>query len=856
MNTKSLNNRADFYIRLLFIVAIILGLLDLFYSDMKLSGVYWFNLDKERNIPTWYSGALFTLFGMACLLAYFVETGLDRKYRPAFPALWLGVGLVGFLLSLDEITILHENLFWAEIRNTSEKMGGPWIYITQWQLVFAPVIILLVSAMALFFTQRFLTSKRSALWAFAGLGFWVLALLLEGVRGAAKFSDYSVYRLEVLLEEEFEMAGAICLLSSIIYYAIDIGSGTVRSVVVNARFFSLRAFGNLAILSAVFALSGVLFFTLASGQADNSAPVPTLFKKAHKKVAVKNRQVWFKNLAGTGNAETEEKKRYAQSLADGLYESWDTIENNGAPKSASSRPAIIFISAGRFGKQAKVTYGSGFDLETAGLTAIKQLKKITGDHWSPEWVKVDIVDFVEKLNIVEGVVPPVFRNGSFGFAFNRKTGIAFLPDEITSRVLLSRKGNLNTGRMTKLLKERDLPFKRLKRLKSKSRGYKFTTVNHFASEKRRTGIVRGHLPVLNYTSGDLLESAVMGGKYLTSAVGPDGRFVYSFDAHKNTSRDKYNILRHAGTIYAMMELYEIRKDSELLASSKRAIGYLSDQIVPMPGASEALAIMEKGSVKLGGAGLAIIALIKYMDVTGDASHLDTVKKLGDGMVHMLRDDGSSVHKISYPGGVATDFISEYYPGESILAFMRLYKLDGDEKWLESAYRSTLYLIKVRDKDTATENLIHDHWLLYGLNELYRAKKDDLLLLHARRIVTAIVAKQSMNPPDRYDDWRGSYYTPPRSTPTATRSEGLCAAYNLFTDMNKLPGDGSVLAALKAGVRFQLQTQFAPETTIYLEDPNRALGGFHRSLTNFEIRIDYVQHNISSLLCLKSLMDRE
>ena len=50
------------------------------------------------------------------------------------------------------------------------------------------------------------------------------------------------------------------------------------------------------------------------------------------------------------------------------------------------------------------------------------------------------------------------------------------------------------------------------------------------------------------------------------------------------------------------------------------------------------------------------------------------------------------------------------------------------------------------------------------------------------------------------------------------------------------------------------TQFQPESVMYLLDPQEALGGFHNSLTNFEIRIDYVQHNVSSILCLAEILD--
>ncbi|MDH5607561.1 MAG: hypothetical protein OEY93_11830, partial [Anaerolineae bacterium] len=58
-----------------------------------------------------------------------------------------------------------------------------------------------------------------------------------------------------------------------------------------------------------------------------------------------------------------------------------------------------------------------------------------------------------------------------------------------------------------------------------------------------------------------------------------------------------------------------------------------------------------------------------------------------------------------------------------------------------------------------------------------------------------------------------------------------------------------LEALRLGARFQQCTQFWPENSLYVDDPQRGLGGFHRDLSNFEIRIDYVQHNISSLLGL-------
>jgi hypothetical protein len=142
-------------------------------------------------------------------------------------------------------------------------------------------------------------------------------------------------------------------------------------------------------------------------------------------------------------------------------------------------------------------------------------------------------------------------------------------------------------------------------------------------------------------------------------------------------------------------------------------------------------------------------------------------------------------------------------------------------------------------------MTHDHWLLYALNGLYRYRPDQLYMDHTLKITHSILQAQNFEPTQ--PDWKGSFYSPPRSTPTATRTEGLCSAYFLTQDFGDSKEAEPIIKAIRHAVAFQLQTQFMPESVMYLNLPQSALWGFHRSLTNYEIRIDYVQHNISSLL---------
>jgi len=336
-------------------------------------------------------------------------------------------------------------------------------------------------------------------------------------------------------------------------------------------------------------------------------------------------------------------------------------------------------------------------------------------------------------------------------------------------------------------------------------------------------------------------------------VGSDGRFVYSFLPKTNQVKEGYNALRHAGTVYSMLELYEVTGDRDLLAAAERALGYLvRKMVVRCPVArAEAACVLDAGAVKLGGNALAMIALAKHAEVTGERRHLPLIDDLGRFLLLTQGADGEfKVHKQLGPGGQVTGFVSGYYPGEALLALVR--RPEGDPAWLDAAERGARWLIDVRDRDLPSAKLNHDHWLLYALNELYRQRPDPLYLRHASRIAGAILDRQRQADPP-FPDWLGSYYTPPRSTPTATRSEGLGAACLLARDFGSPREAEALLQGLRLGVAFELQTQFLPETVFYVRDPARALGGFHRSLTDFEIRIDYVQHNISALLMLRRIL---
>jgi len=274
------------FLIILIIEAGLLAVLHYYFSDFRAGGIYWFNLDKERNLPTWFSGMLFFLFGCSGLSAYYWEKKQNEDNINLFrlPELWLGIAFIGFAMSLDEITILHENLFWKEVRNVSSKMDDSMKYVTQWQVLFAPVILLILGYFGLFFINRFTASRRAIYNAFAGISTWIFALLLEGIRQTFINSGSQLYSLQVLLEEFFEMLGAILLLYSIANYTIDIAldlnEKRKAKLSHTLRLLNKKSAFALGIIIVVLGLSGGIIYHFAKQQSVQEAPVPHLFKEA------------------------------------------------------------------------------------------------------------------------------------------------------------------------------------------------------------------------------------------------------------------------------------------------------------------------------------------------------------------------------------------------------------------------------------------------------------------------------------------------------------------------------------------------------------------------------------------------
>jgi hypothetical protein len=184
----------------------------------------------------------------------------------------------------------------------------------------------------------------------------------------------------------------------------------------------------------------------------------------------------------------------------------------------------------------------------------------------------------------------------------------------------------------------------------------------------------------------------------------------------------------------------------------------------------------------------------------------------------------------------------------------LYEIDPDLRWLEAAARGIGYLAHTRK---LTEDVPADHWALIATDKLL-PKLDILrkpyverqeLIDHARQILEVMLSQQKTTLED--PDVIGSFLEDARTTPTATRLEGMLAALRF------LPNDLTDLRsrlerACELGIAFLMRNQIhegplkggMPRAARYLSEIEKN-DKFNARVG--EVRIDYVQHALSAMM---------
>jgi hypothetical protein len=446
--------------------------------------------------------------------------------------------------------------------------------------------------------------------------------------------------------------------------------------------------------------------------------------------------------------------------------------------------------------------------------------------------------------------------GSFATRKDGKTGVV-LPGEIIARALLhqGKSTGLETGRIASMLASRagvgdnEVGDMRLYRFRSDAH---VESVAHDATLPVFRGMVA---PPSKATPDQLLRAVRAGADYLARVVGRDGRYDYNYRPVEDRSDTGYNWLRHAGATYALLEAYGQFGSPEYRAAAERALGLLKSRLQQdrASGGAYVLSSNDEEQQKSGGAGLTMLAFAEHAAVTGDRSNLETMRALGRFIVAQQQQDGHFRDNADVERETGQKLGREptYYQGEATLALLRLYALDPQQRYVDVARRSADWVVHVRDAYVSEDNLSHDHWICYALNELYRVAPDPAYVEHAQKIARAIIGKQRGSDAAEPDLVGTYWFGGEMGNIAATRVEAFDSNVALARFADK-PDDWLLQPATKSAA-WMLGQQFDAENDYWLKNPQKAEGGVRESLLVSDVRIDTVQHSMSAWLHLARIL---
>ncbi|NYT26112.1 CapA family protein [Alcaligenaceae bacterium] len=535
-----------------------------------------------------------------------------------------------------------------------------------------------------------------------------------------------------------------------------------------------------------------------------------------------------------------------------------------------SHPArVLFFSLCDGSSRAWVCHAAGADLAEAWKNGVVQCQRLAQTRkLDVRWLRIDWVTAVAPASRAE--LDKSFRSTKrnyfrFGLAFDSRFKHAFLEQELNANAILYPGSEVAHTQFN----ARNFPVYAARRfgnafqadLSADAPLWRFATEGLFlAADDTLAGLPGGGAPqrltapvagsgwktpatldsgrrAIPELDADSVYALVKSSAdFLAGQVKKNGQFIYGHFPCFGREIPTYNSLRHASSVYSMVEAWELTRDDTLLAAIRRGLAYLTGTLIrrypQANGVTLAYNVDIGGEIKLGANAVSLLALVKYDELTGDTRHRALMEELALGIARMQDpDNGSFVHVLNAEDLTLKEaFRIVYYDGEAAFGLMRLYGLTGDPRWLAIVERAFNHFIGAKHWKH------HDHWLSYCANELTLHKPEEKYFRFGVQNIAGYLN-----------------FIQTRETTFPTLLELSMAFHKMLGRLDQLPGMRHVLEgldidrfyrALHHRAHYLLNGFFWPEFAMYFAKPSTIAGSFFIRHHSFRVRIDDVEHYLS------------
>jgi hypothetical protein len=509
---------------------------------------------------------------------------------------------------------------------------------------------------------------------------------------------------------------------------------------------------------------------------------------------------------------------------------------------------VLFLSIGYKNQRADVINVQHKNFEFAWKVLYKRVKKYFGESCVFTSIKVDWV-MNQQTHSIESFIELMtktkknyFRRGiSFDSAFTQ----AFLEQEINGNSMIkidsqTKRGYLDETNIQYYIRQhrkdlKEINFNKITDVITfNTQGFFCDGNGCFILKTDEDDHGRRNTELDKVEVKSMIQSSQ---QQLLNLCKENGQFIYGYFSCFDKEINFYNMLRHASSLYALLESNEICPNRVLKEKVERGLNYLLEEKTYWDMENQRAYVIdgdheESLEIKLGANAAAILALTKYLEIfePENKSYIGAAQQLANGIVNLQQINGSFIHVLKYPSpDIKEVFRIVYYDGEAAFALMRLYKIDKDPKWLETVMKAFDYFIK----NDYWKN--HDHWLSYCTNELITFKPERQYFEFGLK-----------NTKDKLD------YIYHRNTTYPTFLELMMATYHMIQKLKKSEhtslldsfDEKKLIATIHRRAEYQRNGYFYPELAMYFKNPNIIKGGFFIRHHSFRMRIDDIEHYLS------------
>ena len=513
-----------------------------------------------------------------------------------------------------------------------------------------------------------------------------------------------------------------------------------------------------------------------------------------------------------------------RDFADGQIEKEAFIKE--IPSNLAGRKVGLAVSVFRKGELKDIAFSSAKELSSSIKEILSTIRPVKDGKSS---IELSIIHSGLKVSASNHVIISKMRE-NMGFSINKDgKSAAILPTQISRKQFGDATGLLRQLSIDAGLSEDAWKGAEITAFMTQD----FVLADDM-TETKELAYSRTVVPVDSVTRDDLVKSVDLAIDWYLNNQLEDGRYMYTFFPSKDFEPNDDWALRNLNGIFVLAEIAKDKKNEKLIASVRKVIETFRQALVEKDGIKYLDWKEHRPVSSIAGTAFLLGAMTElYLP-----AYKDDMKKMADAIISLQEDNGKLRTDFYRP---LRDIDQLYYPGETLLAMIRYYKLSKYEPAKKAVEKAFPFYLEFWD-DNKDGPFVP--WQIRAYQELYQVSPQKKYADFVFDLMDWMLKRYTLVGPEAGHGRDGAFST--QFASTAVYSEGLSQAYALALEIKDQKRIQIYGKALKGTLGYLLGLQFKEEDTYWMKRPGKVIGATALRPDINELRLDATYHSISAI----------